>query len=81
MDENAELRVEMSRLTNKLESLNREVSELRGGIEDEQGKYRRLWRDSCQQLAEYDVAITEKESEIEVLKACVLELIKEVCSS
>ena len=72
--ENVELREKTSRLSEDITSLNVEVSRLRGGMEEEREKYRRLWRDSCQQLAEYDGAISEKEVEVATLKVRVAEL-------
>ena len=72
--ENAELSEKPSCLSEDITSLNMEVSRLKGVMEEEREKYRRLWRDSSQQLAEYDGAISEMVVEVVTLKVRVAEL-------
>ena len=43
-------------------------------MEEEREKYRRLWRDSCQQLAKSDGTISEREAEVATFKPGVAEL-------
>ena len=70
----AALEAEVDRLTEENTGLHLEVSGLRERVEDEKRKYKQLWRDSCEQLADYDAIIAGKESEITRLKARVAEL-------
>jgi hypothetical protein len=65
----AELEAEVDRLTGDNASLRTEVSELKEKVEEGRRKYKSLWRESCEQLREYDDVIAEKEAEIRELKA------------
>ena len=46
-----------------------EVSELSERVEGEKKKYKCSWRESCEQLKEYDDIVAEKEAEIADLRA------------
>lgn len=70
----AELEAEVSRLEDVNAGLNVEVGELRTKVDEEKKRYRVLWRESCEQLAEYDVIVEEKDTEIRALKARIEEL-------
>ena len=70
----AALEAEVSRLTDENTGLHTEVSELRERVENRKRKYKQLWRDSCEQMADYDAIIAEKETEIATLKSRVAEL-------
>lgn len=73
-DREAELEAEVSRLTDENAGLSEEVSALHVKVKEEKTKYKQLWRDSCEQLAEYDTIIGEREVEIRTLKARIAEL-------
>ena len=66
--------VKLSRLADENTGLNLEVSELKVKLEEEKRKYKRLWRESCEQLAEYDSIVAEKDREIAALRARMAEL-------
>ena len=68
------LEAELSQLGAENWALRSQMSELHGKLEDEKRKYRDMWRVSCEQLAEYDILITEKDGEIVSLRARVTEL-------
>ena len=65
----AELEAEVSRLTEEKAMLLGEVSSLRDKVQGEKCKYNNLWRESCEQMREYDSTMADKEAEIEALKS------------
>ena len=52
-------------------TLSEEVSVVRGKVRQEKDKHTALWRMNCEQLAEYDEAITSKDGETEALRGRV----------
>ena len=50
----AVLEAELNHLTGENTGLHMEVSELREKVDDGKRKYKQLWKDSCEQLVDYD---------------------------
>ena len=70
----SELEVELERLTEENTELCVEVSVLKERVEEDKQRYKNLCRLNCQQLAEHDDTVAEKESEIESLRSRIAEL-------
>ena len=72
--QNAELLTSTTELRAQVTSLEEEVSEVRGKLKEQTERVNEIWRVNCAQVTGFNVAITAKDCEMELLRARIAEL-------